>query len=145
LGLEPVGVAGVVGLLIKPLGGVAVKNRATEGDTGLAVAVAAARAVAAREHELELAAARFAEEGDRGAGETAVAGVVVVELAPDLLLVLLAVQAVEDLAHQVLLVRVEQVAQALGHDVPVVVDLEPARIVVGEAESLALGFVEAAV
>ena len=52
-------------------------------------------------------------------------------------------ETVEDLADEVLLVGVEDVADGFGADVPIVVDFETERVVVGEAEGGGLGFVKA--
>lgn len=144
-GLVPVGVAGVVGLFIEALGSVAVEDGAAEGCAFLAVAIAAAGAVAAGEDELELTGAGLAEERDGGAAKAAVAFVVLIELTLDFGFVFVAVEFVEDLAHEFLLVGLEDVADFLRGDVPVVVDLEAAGIAPGEAEGFALGFVHAAV
>src|SRR6266545_2476869 len=62
--LEPVDVARVVGPLVEALGGMSVKNRAAERGAFDRVAVAPCGAVPARQDELELSAARLAEDRD---------------------------------------------------------------------------------
>src|SRR5438876_12217582 len=68
--LEPVDVARVVGPLVEALGGMSVKNRAAERGAFDRVAVAPCGAVPARQDELELSAARLAEDRDGVGGET---------------------------------------------------------------------------
>ena len=60
-GLEPVGVARVIGFFVEALSGMTVKDWATEGGANSAVAIAAASAVATCEDELELAGAGLTE------------------------------------------------------------------------------------
>ena len=141
--LEPVGVARVIGFFVEALSGMTVKDWATECGANSAVAVATAGAVATCEDELELAGAGLTEKGDGGAAEAAVAFVVLVELTPDFFFVFVAVETVEDLADEVLLVGGKDVADGFGADVPVVVDFEAEWVVVGEAEGGGLGFVKA--
>ena len=86
-----------------------------------------------------------AEAAAIAAAEAAAALVVLVKLTPDLGFVLVAVQFVEDLAHQFLLVRLEHVLDLLRRDVPVVIDFEATCIAPREAERLALRLVHAAV
>ena len=141
--LEPIDIAGVVRFLVKAGGGMSVENGAAEGRAALAVTIAAARAVTAGEHEFELAGARFAKQSDGSAAKAAVAGVVTVELLPDLLLVLIAVQFVENLAHHGLLVGIQHVADGLLHDVPVVVHLLAALVIPRQANRGLLRVIEA--
>src|SRR5260221_10253451 len=93
---------------VKALRRVPVENGAAKGRARHAVAVAAPRAVAAGDHELELARSRFAKERNARAGEAAVALVVAVELFPDLGDVFLAVEVVEDFLGDGDLVRREE-------------------------------------
>ena len=86
-GLVPEDVAGVAGLLVEAAGGVAVEDRAAEGDVLLGVAVGAQRHVPAGHDELELVVARLAEDGDALVGAPLLAAGVVLELLEELLVV----------------------------------------------------------
>ncbi len=143
--LVPVGIPLVGGSLVEALvGGVAVEEGAPEGGAFDRVAVAAAGAVAAGEHELELAGAGFAEDSHRGATLEAVDPAVPLDLVVDLLGVLLAVEPHEDLLDHGLLVLGERFHLGLG-DLPVVVDLEAQLVIEGEADDLPLLVVQAVV
>lgn len=143
--LKPIGVAFMSGAFIEALRGVTIEDRAAESRARLAVAIATACTMTAGEDEFGLPTAGSAEDGDGGAGESAVAFVVLIELAPDFLLIFLAVQLIEHLADEILLVGLEDLAETLRPDVPVVVHLETKRIIPRQADGGALGFIEAAV
>ena len=91
----PEDVARVVGLFVEAAGGVAVEDRPAEGHVLGRVAVAAERHVPAGHHELELAVARLAEDGD--ALLLAVAAGVVLQLLVDPLVPVGLDDALEDL------------------------------------------------
>ena len=111
LRLVPVGVARVIGLFVETLRRVAVEDRAAEGRAFDGVAVAAARAVPAGEHELELAGAGLAEERDGGLPPKPCLAAVVLDLFVDRLGVFLAVHAHENLLHHLLLVGGEELGE----------------------------------
>ena len=115
---------GCVGLFVEALGRVAVEDRAAERDVIGAVAVAANRHVPAGHHELELVAARRAENGD--AVVRAVAARVVAQLLVDPLVPLGADDALENAADdRPLIVGVEIALDHLLGDFPVVRDPRP--------------------
>ena len=87
---------------VEAVGRVAVEDRAAERDVVGRVAVAADRHVPAGHHELELVAARLAEDGD--AVVRAVAAGVVVQLLVDSLVPFGVDDALEDAANDVLLI-----------------------------------------
>src|SRR5205814_1441287 len=74
-GLIPVNIARMVRRLVKTPGGVPVKDRPAERGALHRIAVTAARDMPAREHELELARARLAEQSDGRAAEPFLAAV----------------------------------------------------------------------
>src|SRR5206468_2050572 len=96
-GLKPVNVARVVRWFIKTFRSVTVKDRSAERRAFDRIAVATARDMPAREHELELAAARLAEKGDGRAAKPFLAAVMF-DLLHDFLGVFRAVQTGENLA-----------------------------------------------
>ena len=93
------------------------------------------------EDELEFPLARCAEDRDRRVAETGLAAVVC-HLIEDGLGIFLAVGLEENLAHHRILVGVEETADALLGDVPVVRDLGAERILEIKDEGLALGIGE---
>jgi hypothetical protein len=118
-GLVPEDVVGMVRLLVVAARGVSVEDGAAEGDVLHRVSIAADRAVAAREDELELALAGLAEEGD--ALGDAPAAEVVLHLAVEALDPVGVDDSLEDLADHLLLGGGEEVALDRGlRDPPVV-------------------------
>ena len=108
LGLRPENVAGVRRAFVEAIGGVAVEDRAAEGDVVGGVAVAADRHVPAGHHEFELLAAGMAENGD--AVVRAVAFGVIGQLLVDPLMPFGVDDALEDVADDVLLIFVVEIA-----------------------------------
>ena len=141
LGLIPVGIARVIGAFVETLRGVTVEDRSAKGLARDRVAVDAAGAVTTGEDELEFPRARFAEDRDRRIAEAGLAAVVRY-LIEDGLGIFLAVGLEENLAHHRILVGVEETADALLGDVPVVRDLGAERIFEIKDEGLALGIGE---
>ena len=78
--LLPEDVAGMMHFLVEAAGGVAVEDRAAEGDVRSGVAVGPQRHVPAGQYELELVAAGLAEDGDALLGAPLLAAGVVLEL-----------------------------------------------------------------
>ena len=103
-GLVPEDVAGMVDLLVEAARGVAVEDRAAQGHVRLAVAVGADGHVPAGHDELELAAARLAEDGAAQAGAPRLAAVIVLELLEELLVPVGIEDALEDVENERLLV-----------------------------------------
>src|SRR5439155_26324711 len=69
-GLIPVNIARMVRRFVKTPGGVSVKNRPAECRAFHRIAVTPARNMPAREHELELAGPRLAEQSDGRAAKS---------------------------------------------------------------------------
>lgn len=139
--LEPVNVSRMVGLFGKAPSRVAIKNRASEGGAFNRVAVATAGDVPASEHELELSASRFTEEGNGATVETSV----LLDLLVHEFGIFLAVKPKEYFFDHRLLILGKEIAQLGFHDLPVVVDLRAERVVKGEAKLFTLLFREALV
>lgn len=142
LGLIPIDIARMVRGFIEGLGGVTVEDGASKDSAALGIPITPAGAVATREREAELARARFSEQGDARRAKAAVSLVVLIKLLPDLFFVFFTVQLVEDLSHHRLLILVENLIDALGRDVPVVIDFCAKLIFPWEAEDGALLFIE---
>mmetsp|Transcript_74425 Transcript_74425/g.151124 ORF Transcript_74425/g.151124 Transcript_74425/m.151124 type:complete len:245 (+) Transcript_74425:206-940(+) len=122
LGLMPEDIARVVCLFVERLGGVAVEDRSTERDVLGRVAIAAHRHVTTGHHQLELALAWLAEDGDILL--LAEATGIVLKLLVKLLDPVRIHHADKDLPDQVLLVLGVVVAgDRLIDDVPVVFDV----------------------
>src|SRR5262249_15631342 len=89
--------------------GMAVEDRAAEGDVLGAVSVAAQGEVPARHHELELTAAGFPENGDRLLFPERLPVRVVLELLEDQVVPLRVVHAEEYLADELFLIGGEEI------------------------------------
>ena len=119
--LIPVRIPLVLRAFIEALRGVSIKDRTAKCDACIAVAITTTGAVTTREYELKFARARCAEETNGGTRETAVTLVVLIELTPYFRLVLITVQTIKNLSHKVLLIFVQDIADGLFCDVPVIV------------------------
>ena len=135
--LVPVNVVRVVGAFVEAPCSVAVEDRPAESSPFHRVAVAANRAVAASENELERTRARLTEQSDGVLAETTR---VVTDVVKHLVHELRVVQPAENLGDHGLLVGREEVLDADRGDVPVVVDLRSQRVVEREGDlALLLG------
>src|SRR3954471_21277475 len=130
LGLWPENVAGVGWAFVEAIGGVAVENRAAEGDMVGRVAVATDRHVAAGHHEFELVAAGMAKNGD--AVMRAVALGVISQLLVDSRMPFGVYNPLKDVADDVLLIFVVEIAgnEFVG-DVPIIGDTRSQQAALG--------------
>src|SRR2546426_4600369 len=110
----------MVGLLIKALRSVPVKDGPAEGHAFHRVAVAPGRAMPPGQNELESAGAGLAEQGD---GIVPQPARILVDVVEDLVRELRVVQVAENLGNHRLLVGCKEFANLDGRDVPVVVHL----------------------
>src|SRR5207244_11316606 len=111
-GLVPIDILRVIGLLVEALGSVTIENRSTEGGALDSVPVTARRTVPARQHELEGAAAWFAEQRHRIILQ---ATGVFIDMVHDLVDEFGVVKFAEDLfRHGLLIARHELVPQRRG-------------------------------
>ncbi len=132
-GLRPEDIAGMGWAFVEAVGGVAVEDRAAEGDVVGGVAVATDGHVPAGHHEFELLAAGMAKNGD--AVVRAVAFGVVGELLIDPRVPFGVDDSLEDAADDVLLIFVVKIAgDELVGDVPIVGDTGSQQATLGVFE-----------
>src|SRR5262249_24239282 len=110
-----------IGLFVEALGGVAVENRAPEGNVRFGVAVGSQRHVPAGHHELKLSVAGLAENRDALIAAPQLAAGVVLELLAALAVPPRIDETLKNVVNNVLLLdRIETAADARLGDVPVV-------------------------
>ena len=122
---------------------VAVKNGTAESRTFHTIAITTAGNVAACQDKFELARARLSEDSDRRGFFKTIAFTIMDYLIEDGLPVFIAVQAMENLPHQRLLVRREGVRHRMGDDHPVVIHLGAERILERKTDFFPLLLIEA--
>ena len=123
----------------------AVEDGPAKGRPGHRVAIAATRAVTPSEHQLEGPAPRTAEQRHRGAALEALALGVFDHLAHHGLGVIWVMQLAENLTHQVLLVRTQDVLNRTAGDHPVIIHLLTQRVVELATNQTSLSLVEGSV
>ena len=123
----------------------AVEDGPAKGRPGHRVAIAATRAVTPSEHELEGPSPGTTKERHRGAALETLALGVFDHLTHHGLGMVRVMQLAENLTHQVLLVRTQDVLNRTTGDHPVIVDFLPQWVVELAANQTSLGLVEGSV
>ena len=129
LGLIPIDIVGVMGLLIETVRGVSVQDRPSERRAFDRVTITAGRTVTPGEDELELPGARLSEKRDRIILQ---ASGILLDVILDLVVEVWVVEAAEDVLNHRLLVGRIKVTDAMRRDVPVVVDFGAQRVIEGK-------------